>query len=209
MRAFLDDLISSFNTNPRIVEQRQLAKRNRWLFAARRKLETEPEGLKQFRLFQGTRGKRLMAVMVMRSFKLKGVFRVYDYRYFSDFGTRTTTVFEYQNPRLKLSSFSISPKPALSSFKELFVVPELLFATTPDFNKSYQINAANAKATKKDLNEDFLDLIGDEAGWTFEGKGNYLIAYQLHKRVETADIEANLSRFGYICDRLMFGESHT
>ena len=103
MRAFLDDFFGGFRNNPRITEQKQLAKGRKWRFVSRSKMTKEPENLLQLNLFKGRRAKRMMAIIKIKDKRLIGSFRIYDFVYFSDFGKRTTTVLEFNCPKFKLS----------------------------------------------------------------------------------------------------------
>ena len=203
MRAFLDDFLSGFGNDPRIAELRQLAKAKKWHFTTRRKLDKESPDLQEFSLFNGKRGKRLVGIIRVKDKRLIGQFRIYDYVYFSDFGKRTTTVFEYDCPRYRLSSFAIGPKKSFKSFRRKNLVPDFFFATTPEFTKHYQITAANLEEVKIDLNIHFLDHIGDEPGWTYEGKDQLLIGYQSGNSLEPQEILPALKKFSKICEQLI------
>ncbi|MEL6866958.1 MAG: hypothetical protein AAFP19_21210 [Bacteroidota bacterium] len=206
MNAFLDDLVSRFWTNPRILAYRQLAIQQQWRMKARRKFDKDPVVLMDFELFKGNRGKRMAPILIIPAPQLKGNFRIYDFHYFSDLGKKSTTVFEFHRQDFNLPYFRIFPKGMFSSVKELFVSTQLLFATTPEFNQQYEILAPNASAIKQSLNEDFLDLVGDEAGWTHEGKAEVLIAYQDQKTFEVAAIKDTLIQFEKRCERLINGK---
>ncbi len=205
MKAFFDDIISVFKNNPRIASQRTLAQQNNWSFLARRKWSNDAVMFRKFQLFKGPSGKRLLAVIKMNSSIVAGQFRIYDFVYYGNLGNKTTTVFEYHNPKLKLSPFSIRPKGTLTTLKELFDTTRLLFATTPEFNERYEISATDQEAIKEHLNEDFLDDVGDEAGWIYEGEQDVLIAYQYGKRIPTHDVLSNFKRFERLSERLVNG----
>ena len=203
MRAFLDDFVSGFRKDPRMADLRQLAKARKWNFTSRRNLEKEHPDLQQFSLFDGRRGKRLVGIIRIKDKRLIGKFRIYDYVYFSNFGKRITTVFEFDCPKYRLSGFAVGPKKSFSSFRKKDLIPDLFFATTPEFTKNYQISAENPDETKIDLNIHFLDYIGDEPGWTYEGKGQLLIGYQAGNSLEPQEIIPELKRFVKICEQLV------
>ena len=200
MKAFINDIIHTFKPGPRVLSLQKLAKSNHWHFDARRKLNREPDHLLQFELFKGSRGKRLVGVMNFKTSATKGNFRIYDYVYFGDLSTKSTTVLEYTDSRLKLSPFNIRPKGSLSGVKEMFISSsKLILPTTPEFNQHYVINAQNHQAIKLDLNLNFLDEIGDVPDWTYEGQQDYLIAYQFGKLLPPSVIESELKRFIKMC----------
>ena len=203
MRAFLDDFLSGFRNDPRLTDLRQLAKARKWNFTARRKYEKESAQLEHFNLFSGKRGKRLTGIIKVRDKRLIGQFRIYDYVYFSDFGKRTTTVLEFNCPKYRLSGFSVEPKKSFTSFRKRNQMPDLFFATTPEFTKNYQITAARPEEIKIDLNVHFLDFIGDVPGWTYEGKDQVLVGYQAGNTLESNEILSELRRFSQICEQLI------
>ena len=205
MKAFIDDFISNFKTDPRIEKQRLLARQNKWRFSSRRRYDKDVIALHDFQLFTGKADKRLTSIIQAKSDKIKGTFRIFDYIYFGEFGNTKTTVFEYTNTSIDLSSFIIQPKGTFSYLKGFFTSPELLFATTPEFNKFYEINAMDKLAIRKDLNEDFLDELGDEGGWVFEGENNCFISYKYGQEITSSKITKDFKRFTFLCERLLNG----
>ena len=43
--------------------------------------------------------------------------------------------------------------------------------------------------------------LGVVPGWTFEGNGDFMIAYQVGKRLVTPDIKSEYERFEHLCER--------
>lgn len=207
MKAFIDDFISNFKTDPRVSKQKLLARQNKWRFSSRRRYEKDVIALHDFQLFTGKAGKRLASIIQAKSDTVKGTFRIFDYIYFGEFGTKNTTVFEYTNSSMDLSSFIIQPKGTFSYLKGFFASPELLFATTPEFNKFYEISAMDKLAIRKDLNEDFLDELGDEGGWVFEGENNCFISYKYGQEITSSKITKDFKRFAFLCERLLNGNN--
>ena len=207
MRAFVSDIISAFKKDPRVIEQKKLAAMNQWGFAARERFDGDSIAMLPFEVFKGKRDKRRIATLTITSPRLKGKFRIYDYIYFGDFGEKATTILEYYDPKLKLTPFSIRPKSKLASVKEIFITPEMLFATTPEFNERYEIITNDQEAIKLDLNEEFLDEVGDVPGWVYEGNANFLITYQQGKRIPSTSITAEYEHFEQTAERLINGVS--
>ena len=207
MKGFIDDLISSFKTDPRISKQKLLARQNRWRFTSRKRFERDVIALHDFQLFQGKGDKRLKAIIQTTSEKVGGSFRIYDYVYYGELGTKITTVFEYSQHNLALPSLVIRPKGKFNYFKEFFVTPEMFFPTTPSFNKNYEIRTDDKIAIRKSLNVEFLDEIGDVGGWVFEGEANSLLSYQFEKQIPTSAIQKDFNRFAFLCERLVHGKN--
>ncbi len=207
MKAFFEDLASQLFPDPRIKAQRNLARRNNWSFKHKSRMEEEAPELERFELFQGRRDKRIKAIMGMRSAKVLGRFRIYDFLYYGDLGKTQTTVFEFVFPSLDLFPFVIRPKSTMSAIKDFFVSEDSPFATTPEFQERYQITTENWSELKFDLNEDFLDCVGDVKGWTFEGDEEFLIAYQYGKTISTVDVNLQYQQFESTCERLINGRS--
>ncbi|MEM1322700.1 MAG: hypothetical protein AAGG75_20715 [Bacteroidota bacterium] len=206
MQAFIDDIISNFRPDLETTLRKRLAGQRGWGFGTRRRLSSDPL-YKVFELFKGKQGKRLLGVMAMKSKVVEGTFRIYDYLYFGNIKRSRTTVFEFTSKALALSRFSIKPKSTLSSVKELFITSPPLFATTPEFNERYEIHPQDREAIKIDLNEDFLDHVGDFPDWTYEGYENALIAYQPGKSLSVEGLKKEKERFETMCERLINGRS--
>ncbi len=206
MKAFFDDILSLVKSDPRQIALRTLAYSRGWRFSRRSRLERQALELSKFELFKGKRGKRCLSMMQMGSRRIEGVFSVYDYVYYGDLKSSATTVYQFQHPTLEMALFSIRPKGFLSAVKELFVSPERLFATTPEFDKRYELSTADREALKEQLNEEFLDYVGDQEGWTFEGYGGVLVAYRYGVQIAVENIAEELEHFEKLCERLVNGE---
>lgn len=205
MRAFIDDIGSIFFPAPRVAAMQSLAKQKNWRFSSRQRLDQTSEIVQHFSLLKGKRDKRLLSVITPVSSLVKGQFRIYDYVYFGDYGKKMTTVLEYHNTALDLPAFSIRPKGVLQTFKEVFVASDVLFEQKTAFNKYYQIRTDDREHLADELNEDFLDLLGRESGWSYEGHGDFLVAYQPNKQLATYHLAAHFSHFENCCERLING----
>jgi hypothetical protein len=208
MFGFIDDIIQSFKPDPRVIDQRQLARELQWGFAGRRNLDRERTALKQIKLLEGNGDKRLVAVLSPPSAGFPGRFRIYDYVYLKDFKKRITTVLEYTDSDLELTPFMIHPKGNLNFVRSWFKKPEISpFALTPQFEEHYELSCQQMDKLRKDLNEDFLDEIGDVPGWTYEGYGPVFVAYLEHTIIATPEVTDHFDHFLRICDRLLHGEA--
>ena len=209
MRALIDDIKNVFSSDPRETVLRELATNRGWKFNSRKSLSKREEWTQAFKVFKGSKSKRLVGVIRIPTDEIDSLLRVYDYTYYGDFGKKKTTIMEYHYPGMQLSSFKILPKGALLSFKNMFITEVYSFATTPDFNKRYQLIISDETAIKNDLNEDFLDVAGDVAGWTYEGSGHYLLAYKLGKVIPANSLETDIERFSDMIDKLVYGLGKT
>jgi len=207
MKAIFDDILQKFFPSPRLDALRPPALANRWAFTRRTRLDLAPSALKHLPLFRGQGEKRLMGILQTQSEMVAGTFRMYDYLYFGSHGKKTTTVLEYHSTNLNLSPFQIRPKGTFDSVKAFFRITEPLFATATLFNQHYQLSTEDVESTKIDLNEFFLDQIGEEEGWMYEGNDDYLIAFKQGQKLEVSDLNWRLENFERICERLRNGIS--
>jgi hypothetical protein len=223
MRGVIDDIISLFFPSARISAFRSLAKKYGWGFKSRISFKSDPISRYPFNLFQGKKDKRLIGVIVPNN-KRVGQYRIYDYNYFGDFGRRTSTVFEFVKGRsgperrpanekdirqrikesLDLPAFSIQPKGGFRSIKKIFFKKiEPLIPTTPEFREHYTIATHEPMDLRLALPAEFLDEIGDHPGWTFEGREEVLIAYQLGEQMKPEQVEENFAFFEQLCRYLV------
>ena len=207
MKAFLDDIIQSFQPDPRVAAFRKLSKEYGLNYSGRQRWSRQHPDLEAFSLFGGKQGKRISAMLSLESDEAQGRFRIYDYNYFGHIGKKTTTVIEYYRARLGLTPFKIYPRGKFSSIKSIFMSEERLFATTPDFDERYYIETKSPEEIKYQLNEGFLDLLGDEPGWTVEGAGDYVIFYQHQQTLPVSDLIDSYSWVEQMCERLINGKS--
>lgn len=207
MKAIIDDFLSPFRADLRITALKKIARDNNWSFTARRKFNKEPIALLPFSLFEGNQEKRLKGIVNAGAILKEGNLRIYDYVYYGSFNNTVTTVFECYHPKFDLTPFAIRPKGRLAAIKDFFVAPENLFLTIPEFNERYEFSTENKEALKIDLNEGFLDLVADEAGWVYEGHDDFLIAYQPNIPLSYQQILPAFQRFQKMSDQLLNGIS--
>jgi hypothetical protein len=204
MKAVFEDFISIFRKDSRLKELSKIANLQNWKFTSR----TKPIGTlfqEELDLFKNKSAQRCIGVLAFNTKSISGSFRIYDLHIYNLHRTIKTTVFEYHNSDMQLSPFMILPKNKFSAFKELFVNRDFYFATSPEFDRNYVIKSFFSLQIKQELNEDFLDLIGDEAGWTLEGSGAYLIAYKKKLLLPIEELPSQIVRFVKICNGLING----
>ena len=205
--SFLQEIFSSFGSDPRTQERLKLSKKHKWKFKAKMKVNKKDENFKSFSLFNSKGKKRLKGILQFDSGLVDGVFRTYDLVSASGFSNKTTTVFEFRNEKLSVSKFAIVPKKKFKPLKKIFTSSDHFFATSPEFDELYDIQTENNSKIVQDLNEDFLDLIGDKPGWIVEGNGQIIIYYQRNQVFEKETFEKNLVQFVHISERLINGSS--
>lgn len=206
MKDFFQDIFSVFFKDPIIEERRQLARKLSWKFWGKQRIKPN-EDQQDLDLFKGQKSKPVKGVLQYQLKGIPGVIRVYDLMQKTDFRKRPTTVFEYTQDRMNLTRFAIRPRKKFNAFKGLFTSSDHFFATTPEFDEYYEIASADQTRIKKDLNEDFLDIIGDVPGWIVEGKGHYLYLYQTGKQLNLEELEPQITSFNQLCFQLNFGKS--
>jgi len=207
MRALLDDIRYLLQPDLRIKQLKVVARENRLKLKARINLENDPVSKLDFELFKGRSGKRLKAILYIPVKGIEGAIRVYDFHYFGDLGTSTTTVFEYHNKKFRLPSFRIKPKSS-SLFKSFFEEDSPVIQTaTPEFQERYTIQTSDAFQLKETLTEEFLDRIGDEESWAMEGKGPALIQYQYKSQLPVNKLMERVERFAHLLYDLENGKT--
>lgn len=183
MREIFDDLKNTIWQDDRVLAFRQLAESEGFKINDRERFGNQAIGLKGFQLFQGKRGKRLKSVLYKSDKNSSLKARIYDYAYFGDSKTRTSTVFEFYLPQWRFSEVMIRPKSRLHKVKSFFGKPRVLFPEVVDFHKGYLIQAPIFDNLKYELNEEFLDLFADQKKLWMETKGNFIIFYIKHKPI--------------------------
>lgn len=183
MREIFDDLKNTIWQDDRMLAFRRLAEEEGFVLHDRERFGNQEIGLKGFRLFKGKRGKRLKSVLYKteRNSSLKT--RIYDYAYFGDSKTRTSTVFEFYLPQWNFSEMLIRPKSNLHKMKSFFGKQRTLFPEVAHFHKTYHIYASNAENLRYELNEEFLDLIAEQKRIWMEARGSFILFYIKRKPI--------------------------
>jgi len=207
MREIFDDLKNTIWQDDRILAFRQLAIDEGFEISDRERFGNQAIGLKGFKLFQGKRGKRLKSVLykTQRNSSLKT--RIYDYAYFGDSKTRTTTVIEFFLPQWNFSEMLIRPKSNLQKMKSFLGKQRVLFPEVVDFHKTYHIYAPNEENLKYELNEEFLDLLGGQKKLWMEANRNYILFYIKHKPIPLPQLMETYELSQDLLDALIHGHS--
>ena len=207
MRAFFDDINFLLRPDKRQKQIKRLAKESGWKYQARRHYDKDPIKSYQFQIFEGRSGKRLKAIQSFKARALQGAFRVYDFHYFGDLNTKTTTIFEYYNPDAVWPAFLIKPKSGLRFWKNLFGEENpVILTATPEFNESYEVSTTDAFALKESLTEEFLDSLGDEGQWAVEAKESVLIYYIYGQQLPVNKLLERIETFVHLVHDLETGK---
>jgi hypothetical protein len=207
MRAVIDDIVSIFRSDPWIEARREIASANNWRFSQRKAFAGEVPEILGFRLFKGKGARRMTAVLEASTSK-GGHFRFYDYLRYNDLKKKKEiTVFEFVHPALNFPAFRIQPRRSLSRIRDMFVTSDLMMPTTPDFNARYAVDTADPGTFKDNVNIEFLDMVGDEPGWKYEGKGRALIAYWPGSSLPPDVFRDQVKRFVEMCRTLSVSTS--
>jgi hypothetical protein len=207
MLGFLKDIQNLLRPDARIKQLAVIARENGLKLKAQRALEKDPISQFGFEIFDGRSGKRLRGILFIPIKGIKGSVRVYDFHYFGDLGTSTTTVFEFYNESFDFSRFSIKPKS--SSFIKSFFDEEdpVIQTATPEFLENYAVQTEDAFKLKENLTEDFLDKYGDEPGWSIEGKDSALIYYKQKELIPSNRLMERVERFAHLMYDLENGKT--
>ncbi len=207
MKALLDDIRFLLRPDLRLNQLKLIARENGLKLKARKNLDSDEISKFQFELFNGRSGKRMKAILYIPVRGIIGSIRVYDFHYFGDLGTSTTTVFEYHNPSFRFPAFKIKPKSS-SFFKSFFEEEEPVIQTaTPEFQASYTVHTSDAFKLKEKLTEEFLDKYGDEGGWFFEGAGPAMIYYKHKDQIASNRLMERVERFAHLMHDMENGKT--
>jgi len=207
MRALLKDIQNLLLPDARIKQLKVIAQENGLKLSSQRNLDKDPISKFNFDLYNGRSGKRLKGILFIPIKGIKGSVRVYDFHYFGDLGTSTTTVFEFYNEGFDFSNFIIKPRSS-SFIKSLFKEENPVIQTaTPEFQENYAIKTNDAFKLKENLTEEFLDKYGDEGGWSVEGKDSALIYYKHKDQIPTNQLMERVERFAHLMYDLENGKT--
>ncbi len=207
MREIFDDLKNTIWKDDRVLAFHQLAETEGFKINDRERFGSQAIGLKGFQLFKGKRGKRLKNVLYKIDHKSSLKARIYDYAYFGDSKTRTSTVIEFYLPQWRFSEMLIRPKSKLHKMKSFFGKQRVLFPEIVDFHKTYQIQAPIIDNLKYELNEEFLDLFADQKQLWMEAKGNFILFYIKHKPIPLPKLLETYEYSKDLLDALLHGHS--
>ena len=188
MREIFDDLKNTIWQDDRVLAFRRLAEAEGFELFDRERFGNQEIGLKGFQLFKGKKGKRLKSVLYKteRNSSLKT--RIYDYAYFGDSKTRTTTVIEFYLPQWNFSEMLLRPKSNLHKMKAFFGKQRILFPEVAHFHKTYHIYAPNAENLKYELNEEFVALMAEQKSIWMEANENFILFYIKQKPIPLSQL---------------------
>lgn len=207
MREIFDDLKNSIWQDDRVLAFRQFAADEGFKINDRERFGNQATGLKGFRLFQGKRGKRLKSVLYKKQPNSSLKTRIYDYAYFGDSKTRTSTVIEFFLPQWNFSEMLIRPKSNIQKMKSFFGKQTLLFPEITHFHKTYHIQTGNGENLKYELNEEFLDLLGQHKQLWMEANRNFILFYVKHQPISLPQLMDTYEFSQDLLDALIHGHS--
>lgn len=103
------------------------------------------------------------------------------------------TVILIQSRTLNLPAFVMASKNILDKLGTAVGVPEITFASHPDFSRQYQLRVADEAAVRDVFTARVLDHFQTTSNLTVEGAGDTLLVYREGKYVPPGDIPAFLS----------------
>ncbi len=207
MREIFDDLKNTIWQDDRVLAFRKLAVAENFEINDRERFGNQAIGLKGFQLFQGKRGKRLKSVLYQKERNTSLKTRIYDYAYFGDSKTRTSTVIEFYLPQWNFSEMLIRPKSNFHKMKAFFGKQRVLFPDIVQFHKTYHIYAPKTDNLRYELNEEFLDLIAEQKRIWMEAKGNFILFYTKNKPMPLDQLMEHYEFSRDLLDALIHGHS--
>lgn len=208
MKEIFDDLKNTFWTDERVLEYGQIAQEHQFRFSKRQLFSGQPYKLKNFQLFQGTKGKRLNGILYKKQKELSLQTRIYDYLYYGNSKKKTSTVFEFHSPSLNASKVLIKPKGNLKRMKDFFGGGNTYFKDAKTFNNLYEIQTTNPGNIIYELNEDFLELLAQQKKLWVEGEGNYLLFYYKNKTIPLGQLMEHYDYILALFERLIYSQSN-
>lgn len=208
MNDIIDDFKNVFWTDERVLEYGQIASEYQFRFKKRVRFSTQPYQLKGFQLFQGKKGKRLNGILEKKEKELSLKTRIYDYIYYGSSKKRISTVFEFHSPSMNFSKIFIRPKGMMKRMKSFLGGGTNYFEGTKKFNKNYEILTNNPENLVYELNQDFLNLLGEQKKLSVEAEGNYLLFYFKNKTIPLGELMDEYDYISALFDRLIYRQSN-
>ncbi|NND31072.1 MAG: hypothetical protein HKN76_00685 [Saprospiraceae bacterium] len=196
----LDDIIDRFWKDGRIKELEELARTEGYHFSMRDRLDLQTYKIKNFRLFQGRKAKRLRGILSRTIDSIQ--VRIYDYVYYAESHKKKTTVFELFDDQLELLPFIIRPKRSIQWLKEVFHRNTSFFPQASAFHAYYEIDTQHQRNIDAQFTEDFIDLISSIKHVSVEGQGAYLLVYFRNTIVPAYEIGVKLDLTLQLLDSL-------
>jgi hypothetical protein len=207
MKKFFQKLVDNLFGNPRADALLQLAEEHNWSFSQILYREAEPVMNQGFRLLRYGKTIKLRNGLTIPGNYSPGKIRIVDCIRQTDKARIRTTILIYQSDQLDLFPFFIRPRNFFHAVGSVFVKPVPLLEGIWNFNKQYVVKTKDRKTTSLDLNEEMLEIIGEEPGWRIEGSRDFVIAYRYGKLLPPPAYEFQIDRFDRMCERLLNGLS--
>jgi hypothetical protein len=183
-----DDIIDSIFGNKRLEALKHFA--NSKQFQIRRKVNVYklPLDVQKMQFFDGKKKKSIKGYLFQKDIQFNSFNQIFDYYYFGDYGTTTTTIFLFDSESLDLPSFIIKPKGGLSKLGSLFSISEWSNVSS-EFDKAFTVESSDLNFMRMVITIQFAEVMLGLKNFTVEGKGSHLVIYKRNTKVDIVDMD--------------------
>lgn len=174
--------------NKRLESLKHFAFNKDFRFARRIKMETLPLEVQSMEFFEGTKKKSIKGYLYKKETNPNILGRIYDYIYNSDFGKKTTTIFQYSDEVFDLPYFIIKPKSSFSRIGSIFSSSEWS-DVNKEFAKSFSVESTDMNDMRMMITIQFAELMLSIKEFTVEGQGDHLFIYKKNNIIDIVDMD--------------------
>lgn len=135
---------------------------------------------------------------ILRKHSADGEAIIFDYEFEQASGDSSIqyhqTVAAFWVPNRNLPEFCLRPENIFDKIGELFGRQDIDFDLTPQFSKCYRLQGQSEPAIRAAFNFNVLQFFSQNPGWCLEGKGKWLVIYQINKQVKPEELSVFLQQ---------------
>ncbi|BAY35567.1 hypothetical protein NIES2107_74790 (plasmid) [Nostoc carneum NIES-2107] len=150
----------------------------------------EHEDFFKFPLFH--RGSSLEIRNILRKRSAAGEAILFDHEFQQGSGENSSqysqTVAAFHISHQNLPEFSLRPENVFDKIGEFFGHQDIDFESYQEFSKSYRLQGQLEPAIRETFNFHVLQFFSHNSGWWLEGKGEWLVIYQMNRQVKPKEL---------------------
>lgn len=129
---------------------------------------------------------------ILRKRNADGKTILFDYEFIQDKNQRDQTVAAFQVSNRNLPEFRLRPKNSFDNIGAFFGRQDINFESQREFSQCYRLRGEVETAIRELFNFNILQFFSQTSGWWIEGKGEWLVIYQINRQIEPEELSTFL-----------------
>ena len=189
MFEFLEDIGDLLFGNKRIDTYKHFAHRKGFRLKRKHNPEALPIDVLKMELFKEKRKNRAIKGLIYRKeVELNVLTQIFDLHHYNDLGKKSTTVYIFDNDKLNIPHFIITPKGSFGKIGNIFSSSEWA-DVDKDFANNFNVETTDINDMQMMLTIQFAEVMMHMTDYTVEGLGKHMAIYRKNHTTDIIDMD--------------------